>query len=155
VARTASVAEDPATRRNKSGGARTWLLDLIPMSTPNVLTNSSGPAVVHIDFSPVTITRPAKAGETLIIMATDLGPTRPGVDRGSPFPSQPFVEVNSPVEVTAGGKPVEVTNKIGWPMLTSVYRVDVGVPDGIASGMAAVQITAAFISGPEVKIPIQ
>jgi hypothetical protein len=155
VARVASASEDPASRRTRTSGARTWLLDLIPMSTPNVLTTATGPAVFHADFSPVTFTRPAKAGETLILMAADLGPTRPSVDRGAAFPLQPLVEVNSPVEVTVGGKPARVTNQIGWPTLTNVYRVDIIVPDGIAAGMAGIQITSAFISGSEVKMPIQ
>ena len=125
------------------------------MATPNVFTTSSGPMVLHADFSPVTIARPAKAGEVLILMATDLGPTRPGVDRGAAFPSQPSVEVNSPVEVTVDGKAVEVINKIGWPAMTNVYRLDIKVPEGIAAGMSALQITSAFISGSEVKIPLQ
>ena len=108
----------------------------------------------HADFSPVTATRPAKAGEVLILMATDLGPTRPGVDRGTAFPAQTPVEVNSPVEVTVGGKSAVVMNKIGWPAMTNVYRVDVKVPDGTPAGMAGIRITSAFISGSEVKIPV-
>jgi uncharacterized protein (TIGR03437 family) len=109
------------------------------------------------DFSPVTAAKPARAGETLILRAKGLGPTRPNlVPPGHvTFGSDPVEEVNSPVEVTVGGKGAELLNKIGWPGTYDLYRVDVRVPAGIAPGMAALQLTAAWIKGPEVNIPVQ
>jgi hypothetical protein len=77
VARVASASEDPANRRSRAGGARTLLLDLIPVATPTVLSTMSGPGIFHADFSTVTSTRPVNAGQVLILMATDLGPTLP------------------------------------------------------------------------------
>ena len=113
-------------------------------------------AIFHPDFSPVTAASPAKAGEVLIVRATGLGPTRaPGVEVGQPFPPDSRQEVNSPVDVTVNGQPVEPINKIGWPGLLDTYRVDFRVPDGIAVGMARVQISAAWVAGPPVNVPIQ
>jgi hypothetical protein len=48
-----------------------------------------------------------------------------------------------------------VLNKIGWPGTADTYRVDILVPDGTATRMAALQLTAAFISGRQVRIPVQ
>jgi len=48
-----------------------------------------------------------------------------------------------------------VVNKIGWPRTTGTYQLDLAVPDGTASGMAALQITAPLLAGREVRIPIQ
>ena len=67
----------------------------------------------------------------------------------------PTQEVNSPLEVTLNGKAADVLNKIGWPGTTDAYRVDIRVPDGTAPGMAALRLTAAFIPGREVRIPVQ
>ncbi|MBI3683877.1 MAG: hypothetical protein HY235_26175 [Acidobacteria bacterium] len=39
----------------------------------------------------------------LSLIATNLGPTRPGVDPGQPFPASPRQIVNSPLEVTVNG----------------------------------------------------
>jgi uncharacterized protein (TIGR03437 family) len=64
-------------------------------------------------------------------------------------------EVNSPVEVKVNGNVAEVLNKIGWPGTTDTYRLDIRVPDGTAPGMATVQLTAAFIPGREVSLPVQ
>lgn len=157
--RGTSVVEDPSNRRIHPGaGSRRDILNIIPMSRPEILTTSGGPAVFHADFSPVTAAKPAKAGEVLITMATGLGPTRPGVNPGQPFPSypaNPLQLINSPVDATVNGQAAAVINAVGWPGLVDTYRVDVRVPDGIAAGLAAIQFSAAWIIGPSVSIPIQ
>jgi uncharacterized protein (TIGR03437 family) len=155
VQRGASITEDPANRRRNGGGAQRWVVHLIPMSVPQIVTTAGGPAVFHSDFSLVTAAKPAKAGEVLIVEATGLGPTVPGVDPGQPFPPRPLLPVNSPVAVTVNGSPAEVINAIGWPGLVDTYRIDFRVPDRTTAGMASIQLTAAWVAGPDVRIAIQ
>jgi uncharacterized protein (TIGR03437 family) len=149
------MSEDPANRRKNGGGKQRWVLHVVPMFQPQIVASGSGPAVFHADFSPVTAARPAKAGEVLIVRATGLGPTRPGIDPSQPFPLDAPQEVNSPVDVTVNGHAADVINKIGWPGMVDTYRLDFRVPDGIATGTAAIQLTAAWIAGSPVNIPIQ
>ncbi|MEO7143920.1 MAG: hypothetical protein ABI165_10520 [Bryobacteraceae bacterium] len=121
-------------------------------------TAGGAPAVFHADFSPVTATKPASADETLIAMAKGLGPTVPGVDPGQPFPAYPAGQlqpVNSPVDVMVNGIVAEVMNKIGWPGLVDIYRADFRAPAGTTSGMAAIQLSAAWMQGPATNIPVQ
>src|SRR5262245_1862204 len=133
--RTASMREDPAYRRILGGGKRRYVFQIIPMEVPQIT------AVFHADFSPVTPSNPARAGEALIAQATGLGPTLPGIDPGQPFPTAELQEVNSPVAVIINGKDTIVMNKIGWPDRVDVYRLDFQVPDGTASGTATVQLS--------------
>jgi hypothetical protein len=150
--RMTSVTEDPANRRVNGGGRTRFTLQVIPMSVPQIFN------MFHVDFTPVTAAKPAKAGEALIAVASGLGPTRPGVDPGQPFPpfpGNPLQQVNSPVGVTVNGQSAEVINTIGWPGLVDTYRVDFRVPSGITTGPAAIQLSAAWILGPSVNIPIQ
>ena len=153
--RPTSMAEDPASRRINGGTRGHFFAYLTATGSPEIVTTASGPAVFHGDFSPVTATRPGRAGETLILSVTGLGPTRPGLAPGTPFPETPIQEVNSPLEVTVNGKSAEVLNKIGWRGTSDTYRVDIRVPDGTTPGMAALQVTAAFIPGRAVSIPVQ
>ncbi len=154
--RMASMAEDPANRRRNGGGTGTYVLHVIPMSRPEILITPTGPAVTHSsDFSPVTASRPAKPGEILSLFATGLGPTVPGVDPGKPFPASPLAAVNSPVDVTVSGKSAEVTAAVGYPGAVDGYQVNFRVPADTAKGAATVQVTAAWIAGPSVNIPIQ
>lgn len=155
ASRQASMAEDPANRRRNGGGRIRWVGHLIPLSRPEIVVSTTGPAVFHSNFTPVTAANPARAGELLIVTATGLGPTRPGVDPGRSFPQTVLAEVNSPLDVTINGQPAEVVNKFGWPGTTDSYRVDVRVPAGTAPGTATIQLTAAFIQGSEAKISVQ
>ena len=153
--RQASMAEDPAYRRINGGGRTHYVLQVIPMFTPQIVVTGGAPAVYHTDFSPVTAAQPAKAGELLIAKATGLGPTVPGINPGQPFPLDATQEVNSPVEVSVNGQSAEVINKIGWPGLVDTYRIDFRVPDGIAAGAAGVQLSAAWIAGSPSNIAIK
>ena len=91
----------------------------------------------------------------ILIRAINLGPTTPAVDPGQPFAAETSYMVNSPVEVSVGGNPAEVINQVGWLGETSVYRVDLKVPGGPKAGMAPLQLTAAWIDAPEIRIPVQ
>jgi hypothetical protein len=153
--RSASIMEDPANRRTNGGGTARFLLQIIPMTIPQILADAGGPMITHADFSPVTMAKPAKAGEVLIVKATGLGPTVPGVDPGQPFPLDAAQPVNSPVGVSVNGQSAVVVNAIGWPGQVDTFRVDFRMPDGAATGIATIQLTAAWITGAAVGIPVQ
>lgn len=153
--RIASMTEDFANRRRNGGGTQRWIAHLIPMSAPQISTTASGPAIFHADFSPVTAARPARSGEVLIVQATGLGPTVPGVDPGEPFPTDRILPVNSPLAVKVNGREAEVINGLGWPGLVDTYRVDFRVPEGMAPGTASLQLSVAWIAGTAVRIPVQ
>ena len=70
VGRGASIAEDPANRRINGGGTTRFVLQVIPMTVPQVVGTERGPAVFHADSTLVTSSRPATPGETLTLFAT-------------------------------------------------------------------------------------
>jgi uncharacterized protein (TIGR03437 family) len=126
------------------------------MESPEIAMMPAGPAITHSsDFSPVTTSKPAAPGEILSLFATGLGPVNPGVDPGQPFPSSPPAAVNSPVEVTVNGKAAEVLAAVGYPGAVDGYQVNFQVPPGVAKGPASIQVSAAWISGAAVNIPVQ
>ena len=148
--RQASVTEDPSNRRALGGGGLYHLVfHLVPLQRPDVMS------VFHSDFTPVSTSSPARAGETLIVSATGLGPTNPRVDPGQPSPATPLQEVNSPLSMAVNGRAAVVLNKVGWPGTTGVNSVDFRVPDGTAANVASIQISAAWIQGPETKSAVQ
>jgi uncharacterized protein (TIGR03437 family) len=156
VQRAASMTEDPANRRQNGGGTQRWIAHLIPMSAPQILVTDSGPSVTHSnDFSLVTSTKPAAAGEILSLFVTGLGPTVPAVDPGQPFPSSPAATVNSPIEVKVNGNSAEVLGAGGFPGSVDGYQVNFRVPQDTAKGAATIQVSAAWIAGPKVQIAVQ
>ncbi len=154
--RAASMAEDPANRRINGGGTIRFFLHVIPVAAPQIATSGGGPAVTHSsDFTLVTTSKPAAAGEILSLFATGLGPTNPGVDPGQPFPSSPAAAVNSPVGVTVNGAAAEVLAAVGYPGSVDGYQVNFRVPTDTAKGVAAIQVSAAWVAGTAVNITIQ
>jgi hypothetical protein len=156
IQRGASMTEDPANRRRNGGGTQRWVIHLIPMSAPQIVTTAGGPAVTHSsDFSLVSSSNPAAAGEVLSLFATGLGPTAPAVDPGQPFPSSPAAIVNSPIEVKVNGRSAEVLGAVGYPGSVEGYQVNFRVPPDAAKGVATIQVSAAWIAGPAVRIAVQ
>jgi len=154
--RIASITEDPANRRQNGGGHTLTVLYVIPISWPAVVTTADGPAIVHSsDFSRVSTSKPAAAGEILSLFATSLGPTRASLTPGQPFPSSPLAVVNSPVAVTVNGKAAEVLGAVGYPGAVDGYQVNFRVPAGISPGVATIQISAAWIPGAPVSIAVK
>lgn len=116
----------------------------------------SGPAVTHSsDFSLVTSSKPAAVGETLSIFMTGLGPARPGVDPGQPFPSSPLAAVNSPLEVSVNGKPAEVLAAVGLPGTVGGYQVNFRLPSDMAKGTTTIQVSAAWIAATPSAIEVR
>jgi uncharacterized protein (TIGR03437 family) len=153
--RNASSAEDPSMRRTHGGGKGRFLLQIWPMFRPEIVVTPTGPMVFHLDGSPVTSDKPARPGETLIVFAKGLGPTSPGVNFGDPFPKEPLAVVTSPVEVLVDGKASPAINQVGFPGTTDTYRVDFRVPDTIAAGTVPIQVSAAWVKGTGVRIPVR
>ena len=154
--RTASITEDPAKRRQNGGGHIGVALYVVPMSPPNVLITANGPAVTHSsDFSLVSASKPAAAGEILSLFATGLGPTRASLDPGQPFPSSSLAAVNSPIALTVNGKSAEVLAAVGYPGATDSYKVNFRVPPDTAKGTASIQVSVAWIPGTFVSIAVQ
>jgi hypothetical protein len=142
-----SVIEDPARRRANGGGSQRFVIHLIPVTTPEIVN------LWHSDFTPVTAAKPARSEEVLIASARGLGPTRPGVGPGALFPSNAPQIVNSPIEMTVDGQPVEILNQIGWPGEQNVYRLDFRMPKS-AGSTALLQLAVAWISGPAFAIAV-
>lgn len=154
--RAASISEDPANRRINGGGKAQFILQVIPMTMPQIVTTANGPAVTHSsDFSLVSASKPAAASELLSLFATGLGPVNPSVDPGQPFPSSPLAAVNSPVEVLVNGKAAEVLGAVGYPGSADGYQVNFRMPSDAAKGVATIRVSAAWITGTPVNITVQ
>jgi uncharacterized protein (TIGR03437 family) len=132
-----------------------YILQIIPMFRPEVVVNAAGPVVFHSNYSLVSADKPAQKGETLIVYAKGLGPTVPGVMTGDSFPKDPPAVATSPVEVLVDGTAAPAINQLGVPGMTDTYRVDFRVPQITSAGMVPIQVSAAWIVGTAVRIPIR
>lgn len=127
----------------------------VSMAAPKVAVTASGAAVTHsTDFTLVTAMKPAAVGEVLSVFATGLGPTRPGVGAGQPFPSTPPA-VDSQVEVRVNGRAAVVLAAVGLPGAVDGYQVNFRVPADAVKGVGTLQLSAAGVASAPVSIAIQ
>jgi hypothetical protein len=154
--RSSSTLENPINRRAFASGLWKLVIQLIPLRTPEVALTATGPVIVHSgDYSLVTAAKPARAGEVLTLFASGLGPTRPGVDPGQVFTASPVQVASSPIDVLVNGKAGEVLYAGGYPNTVDSYQVNFRIPGDTAPGTTAIQLSAAWIVGAEVRIPVQ
>ena len=98
--------------------AQTLKVAILEVQGENSVTYYAGPAIVHsADFTLVTSDKPARAGEILTLYASGLGPTRPGVDSGEPFPTTGLQVVNSPVRWWSMGQRCRPCGQAAIPAL--------------------------------------
>jgi uncharacterized protein (TIGR03437 family) len=106
------------------------------------------------DWKPIAPDSPAKAGNRIIALASDLGPTRPEIPLGAPFPREPLATVLLRLEVTVNGTQADVVTQLGAPGEVNVYRFDFILPNSTTSGAAKIRISAAGAMSPAAEIPV-
>ena len=97
--------------------------------TPAVLKNAN--------YSLVSGTNPAKAGDVLLVYATGMGQTSPALTTGGLVPAAELA-YTIPVTATIGGKAATVVYSIAAPGFAGLYQVAVTVPAGVAGSLPLV-----------------
>ncbi len=122
-----------------------------------------GPAAVtHLDYSMVTSTHPAVAGEILVLYLTGLGAVTPPVDDGAAGPSTPPSTANESASIGVDifdSNGVDSIATVGFaglaPFFAGVYQINFAVPMGVASGEAYVNVLTNEAYTSEAKLFIQ
>jgi hypothetical protein len=150
--RQASMSEDPGRRRFNHGLRNTFILHIIPMDPPQIMTTSAGPLIIHSSFIPVTALRPAVANQHLSLFASGLGPTHPDIDLAQPFPLNPPSLVNSPLTVSVNGITAQILSAVGVPGAVNAYQVNFKMPAIAGTGLVPIRLSAGWLAGPPVSI---
>jgi uncharacterized protein (TIGR03437 family) len=108
--------------------------------------DGAGPAAaLRADYSGVSATNPATAGDEILLYATGLGALRSPLADGAA--SAVGIAVSGVVTVTIGGVNAVVDYAGIAPGYPGLYQINVRVPAGVAPGDAAVVVSANGVSG--------
>ena len=106
------------------------------------------------DWRPITAAHAAKPGSRVIAYVSDLGPTRPEVAPGAPFPRDPLATSLVRLQAKVDGEDAPVVTQLGNPGDVNIYRVDFVVPRDARSGSVNVKIAAAGAWSPTASLPV-
>ncbi len=115
--------------------------------------NGAG-AILHADYSAVSSSHPAKAGEIVLVFATGLGRTNPPIVEGQGGTAG---LVEAPVSVTIGGVTAFVNYAGIAPGFAGLYQINTTVPTNLQdAGNLAIYLTAGAVTSPSgVTITVQ
>lgn len=120
-----------------------------------------GPAaILHADYSLVTPSNPAKAGETLQLYVTGLGSVTPSVADGASAPSSPLSTVDENIGVTiidnnGNTADAQVSFQGLAPGFAGLYQVNFVVPSGLASGLGEIILISEDGSAAQAKLYVK
>jgi uncharacterized protein (TIGR03437 family) len=124
-------------------------------AAPAIFFGSAGGAVLkNTNFSLVSASNPAQAGDILVIYSTGLGLTTPPLATGALAPSDPLAN-SATARVTIGGQNAEVVYSIAAPGFVGLYQTAVRMPSGVAAGNAPVVLSIGGASSNSVTIAVQ
>jgi uncharacterized protein (TIGR03437 family) len=133
-----------------------------PGPTFNITVSAAAPAIFfypvpavlkNANFSLVSSTNPAGAGDVLLVFATGLGQTTPALTTGALVGGAQLANTR-PVTATIGGTSAAVAYSIASPGFTGLYQVAVTVPDGV-HGNVPLEIRMGATASNTVSIPVQ
>jgi uncharacterized protein (TIGR03437 family) len=101
------------------------------------------------------VSKPAKAGDTIVLFANGLGPVDNQPASGALSPASPLAKAQQTPTVTIGDLPASVQFAGLAPGFVGAYQVNIVVPAGLRSGTAPLVITAGGISSPAFSLAIQ
>lgn len=110
----------------------------------------------NADFSLVSSSNPAHAGDVLVFYATGMGQTQPGLATGQTTPLGPPYFYTPTVTVTMGGVTAGVTYSIAAPpYVAGLYQMAVTVPAALGPGSVPVVATSGGLQSNPVTIPVE
>jgi uncharacterized protein (TIGR03437 family) len=113
--------------------------------------------VLHADYSPVTASKPARLGETVLIYLTGLGELNPAATTGAANPESPPGKALDPaIAVYFGGEAaLGVAFAGGAPRFAGLNQINVTIPYSAPTGSSVpVAIATSNAYADVVDIPI-
>lgn len=121
---------------NGNGPSSAFFVD-VTQAAPEIFFYPVPAVLKNANFSLVSSTNPAKAGDVLLVYATGMGQTSPALVTGGLTPVG-ILAYTTPVTATLGGKPATVVYSIAAPGFAGLYQVAVTVPAGVTGSVPLV-----------------
>jgi uncharacterized protein (TIGR03437 family) len=137
-----------ALHLQNTGGRSNEVTVRVDTLAPAVFTTDSGAFVLRAtDYSLLTPSNPAIAGETVLIYATGLGPTDPPLATGMLGPVEAPPPVVATVHVFLGDTEISVKRAVAAEGFAGVYKIEATIPAGLSGRQPLVVAAGDVRSG--------
>ncbi|MEO8598042.1 MAG: CHRD domain-containing protein [Candidatus Solibacter sp.] len=126
----------------------------VAANAPAIFFSPVAAVLKNVDFSLVSASNPAKAGEVIVVYCTGLGATSLSLPTGTLVPGTGTASTTVPVTATIGGKDAAVAYAIASPGFAGLYQVAITVPSGV-TGSSPIVLTQGGVKSNSVAIPVQ
>ena len=137
--------------QNGTASSNAVTVPLAPTSPSVFSVNQSGTglgAVLHADYTAVSASKPAAAGETVLVFLTGMGTVDPPVPDGTAGGSNPVSNTTaSPINALVAGAPATVVFSGLAPGFPGLYQMNVTLPSALpvtGNARLAIQTTNAL-----------
>ncbi|MBI3210942.1 MAG: CHRD domain-containing protein [Candidatus Solibacter usitatus] len=130
---------------------------MVNESAPGILTGSSpteGVVLRLADFTFISASNPANAGDVLLMLTTGMGRTTPALPTGRLVPDTPIYNTTE-VSATLGGRPAPVALSIAFPGYPGYNVTSFVVIPGTPSGSQPLQLTARGQRSNTINLPVR
>lgn len=127
----------------------------LTVSTPN---RTSAPEALRVETAApgiFVLTGGRRAGESITIYATGLGPVAPPVSTGAAAPLSPLSRTAAEPEVTIAGARASVTFSGLAPQFAGLYQVNAVIPAGLPAGPASLSIQTGALKSNSLTVTIE
>lgn len=145
----------PVTVTN-SAGTGSGLTMQVAGNDPGIFTHNgdNGIVVKNADFSLISATNPAAAGDVLVVFETGMGQTTPATATGEITPNSPLKNTAA-TTVTIGGVNAPVIYSVASPGFAGLYQTAVRVPAGLGAGSQPLVLTVNGVTSNTVNVTVR
>ncbi len=141
--------------RSSNGDGRSFTTPVAAVAPGVFFDATAGIALRVSDLSLIRPENPARAGDTIAVIATGLGQTFPALATGQFAPALPPAATVTPVSATLGGREALVAATYAVPGFTGLYACVIVVTPGLPAGNLPLVLRSGTATANTVLIPVR
>jgi len=125
----------------------------VAATAPAIFNTPTAAVLKNSDYSLVSASNPARAGDLVLVFSTGLGTTTPALSTGQ-IATGGIFSTQQP-SASVGGQNAGVTYSVASPGYAGLYQTAITIPSGVSGASVPVVLTIGGAKSNTVNIPIQ
>src|SRR5439155_26259369 len=124
----------------------------VAATAPAIFFSPSAAVLKNSNYSLVSSSNPARAGDLVLVFSTGLGSTTPALATGQIANG---IFATAPVTATVGNQSADVVYSVAAPGYAGLYQTAVTIPAGLSGASVPIVLTVGGVKSNTVNIAVQ